>query len=905
MKLRSLFSLALLAAAPALFAGETGSISGRVADANGGPLPGVLVKVSGPQLPAGRTASTSASGAYNFQRLLPGAYTVEAELTGIGKASKQVTVQVDNDYQIDLALTGGAMTTVEVVAAAVDTKSTEVNFNYGAEEIKNLPLARSYSGLLQLVPGAADPDGVGVSFSGGSRQDNKYLVDGVNITNPAYGTLIVETNELDIADFNVKKGAITAEFGRTFGGIVNAVTRSGTNDFRGAIRFEALPDAFIAENKNSSAAQTIDRYTAAGNLGFPVLKDFLFGYVSARYFSSTKSGQSSAYGTQPDTKVRNQDYFGKVTGNFGQSLLLNASIRALPTKSENTFDSLNDAATAGYDTDVTNYVSNVTASWFVSANSFIEAKYVHLTESDTIDAQHKLADRPQTIDPANLGAYGAFADSVNRGGGNAGVYSFANFGDDFKRDEFKLTASQFLDIGPTQHQIKIGGGVENDTYELVRSTNGWGTLVRNITCPAVACGTSTAGQIRARYYTLQPVQTGKARTFSIFLQDQISWNRFTATIGFLANRDDFAQVGLDGTRYNFMDFMFDEQFQPRLGVVWNAELLKGDKIYANFGRYYGLDQKSTSRSFAPFRIREDEAYFNPTTGVYRGQNVRGSSAGKVVPDGLRSPFIDEYILGYGAPVSRYLTVEAYYQYRTTKDIFEDVPIDPVNYFGSFMAANLPGARRRYRAITLDVNKRLSDRWSANLNYTYSELTGNFDLDYTSVAVFNTSSIIEDGPGINSAEPNRYGTLSQDRPHILKLFASYDLPFGVTLGGYYRFQSGAAWEARGRDSNGSFYRYLEPAGSRRLPGWSNVDLLAAYNFRFGGAMGLRVEARVQNVFDTQTGLTVSKNQYNDPYVNGNPASTLGPQGTTQPLAAFGTYTSFAQPRRLTLTGVLEF
>src|SRR6185369_7791015 len=97
-----------------------------------------------------------------------GKYTVEAELSGLGKASRAVEVLVDNDSQVDLSLKGGAESNVEVTAAAVDVKSTEVNFNYKKEEINNLPLQRTYSGLVQLVPGVADPDASGLDAGAGT-----------------------------------------------------------------------------------------------------------------------------------------------------------------------------------------------------------------------------------------------------------------------------------------------------------------------------------------------------------------------------------------------------------------------------------------------------------------------------------------------------------------------------------------------------------------------------------------------------------------------------------------------------------------------------------------------------------------------------------------------------------------
>ena len=138
---RALLSLVLLVACTAAFAGETGSISGTVRDGTGASVPGATVKVSGPQMPAGYTIVSRGNGAYAFPKLLPGAYTVEAELTGLGKAAKKVNVSVDTDYQIELVLvqTAAAEVTVTAVNAEVDKKSTEVNSNFVAAEIRSAP----------------------------------------------------------------------------------------------------------------------------------------------------------------------------------------------------------------------------------------------------------------------------------------------------------------------------------------------------------------------------------------------------------------------------------------------------------------------------------------------------------------------------------------------------------------------------------------------------------------------------------------------------------------------------------------------------------------------------------------------------------------------------------------------
>ncbi len=110
-------------------------------------------------------------------------------------------------------------------------------------------------------------------------------------------------------------------------------------------------------------------------------------------------------------------------------------------------------------------------------------------------------------------------------------------------------------------------------------------------------------------------------------------------------------------------------------------------------------------------------------------------------------------------------------------------------------------------------------------------------------------------------------MSQDRPVIFKLMGTYDLPLGFTLGGFLRVQSGTPWEARGATPSTSDGRYLEPAGSHRLPTWTNFDLLAAYTFKPSGKLGVRLEARVSNLFNTQTVLAVNHTKYLDAYVDG--------------------------------------
>ena len=236
--------VALVVAVPALAWGaDTGTISGTVFDQDGQPVSGAVVKASGPNLPAGRTVVTGANGTFRFEYLLAGEYDVAIESGAVGSAPRRAVVAVGKDTQVDFVTGLGVNEQVTVTAATpvVDVKSTEVSFNFKADALGFLPLERTYRGMFQLIPGVAENRSPVGQAAGGTRQDNTYLIDGANITNPSYGYLTTEVNQLDIAEVNVKRAAVSAEFGRTGGVVTNAVSRGGSNQFAGIARFDWLP----------------------------------------------------------------------------------------------------------------------------------------------------------------------------------------------------------------------------------------------------------------------------------------------------------------------------------------------------------------------------------------------------------------------------------------------------------------------------------------------------------------------------------------------------------------------------------------------------------------------------------------------------------------------------------------
>src|SRR4029453_18621535 len=202
-------------------------------------------------------------------------------------------VGVGKDTQVDLVVGLEIKEELTVVAATsvVDTRAGEVSFNFTSETLDTLPLERSYRGMFQVIPGVSENRSRVGPAAGGTRQDNTYLIDGANITNAGFGYLGTEVNELDIAEVNLKRAGISAEFGRASGSVTNAVSRSGSNRFSGIGRIDwlsenlvseyTLPDDLLAAGLKPGAFRdallTTENGPAIG-LGGPILRDRLFFY---------------------------------------------------------------------------------------------------------------------------------------------------------------------------------------------------------------------------------------------------------------------------------------------------------------------------------------------------------------------------------------------------------------------------------------------------------------------------------------------------------------------------------------------------------------------------------------------------------------------------------------------------
>ena len=301
----------------------TGTIIGTVTDQSGGVLPGVTVTVRHQETGLSKEAVTDENGGYTVSYLPIGRYDVTFTLTGFKTFSaKAIELHVNDRIRVDGSLAVGALSeVVEVVSATTMIQTTTAVQNLmGATQVEELPLNnRNFVQLATLVPGVNSslPDEVGIglastvslSMAGNRRNSINWLVDGASNVDTGSNITLLSTPTLDsIEEFKIITSGYNAEWPRSGGGIVNVVTKSGTNTFRGSGYEYYRDDAFNSNSffrKQSSDPLTRDNpvpldYNNFGyTLGGPALKDKVFFFWSQEWRKISKPSDASALVPDP------------------------------------------------------------------------------------------------------------------------------------------------------------------------------------------------------------------------------------------------------------------------------------------------------------------------------------------------------------------------------------------------------------------------------------------------------------------------------------------------------------------------------------------------------------------------------------------------------------------------------
>lgn len=312
-----IFGALLLGRSPARAQAVFGSIQGSVLDRSGAVVP--HARISARNVSTGVVVSTESNnaGLYFLGELRPGTYDLEAESAGFQRfVQRGIALRVEDRLRVDVTLTVGQVSSAVEVTADAPLLQTENNtLGRVVEEaaIKQLPLrGRNAFELVLLTPGAQQrSDDEQPRLSGGRARTGEFVLDGGSITTPRRGQIFTQPNLDAVQEFKVQTNGLSAEFGRTVGGVVNATLKSGTNRFNG--------DLFEFHRNNSINARN---FFAAGNpkliqnqfgamIGGPIVKDRLFFFGD---FESLRQAQESLFNlTLPTAQMKNGD-FSQVLG---------------------------------------------------------------------------------------------------------------------------------------------------------------------------------------------------------------------------------------------------------------------------------------------------------------------------------------------------------------------------------------------------------------------------------------------------------------------------------------------------------------------------------------------------------------------------------------------------------------
>lgn len=298
---RTTLVLGSLVASVALGQGSA-VLTGTVSDgATGKPVADVVITTTSPELQGEQLVVTDASGVYRIPQLPPGTYTVHLEKESFHPYTRRdIQLRTDRTIRLNIQLQPEALTAEEEVvivgrAPTIDTGSSSSGVNVNQDFIRNIPIvptgvkrsgARSFETLAEAAP-TVNADAYGFSVAGTSSPENQFLIDGLSVNDPSYGTLGTALSVEFVQDCNVITGGYMPEFGRATGGVMNCATKSGSNEFHGSIFGNWSPGALAGNspdviNVNSSIRTRSQAWNVGdfgAEIGGPILKDKLWFFA--------------------------------------------------------------------------------------------------------------------------------------------------------------------------------------------------------------------------------------------------------------------------------------------------------------------------------------------------------------------------------------------------------------------------------------------------------------------------------------------------------------------------------------------------------------------------------------------------------------------------------------------------
>lgn len=935
----------------------TSTILGRVINEGQG-LPGVTVTAKSPALQGVRTAVTSTNGDFVFPNLAPGRYTVSFTMSGFQTVTREINAAASQQAAINVEMSLSAVAAEAVVVGTSETisQTTTAATTYTAELTKKLPITRTLLSAVLLAPGVnSNGPGGNLTISGAQSFDNNMMVNGVNIQDNIRGTANNLFIEDAIAETTTSTSAISAEYGRFTGGVVNAITKSGGNTFSGSVRATLENDKWTAKTPLTEVDQN-DKVTPIweGTLGGPILKDKVWFFLAGRYRNFESTSQTFTTNIPYDSGNIEQRWEAKGTFTPFQNHTLTGSYMNIQQAQVNrVFRKAYDLGSV-FTPHLPQTLFAANYNGVLTDKLFVEAQYSkrEFTFKDYGATTKDLYDGTAMID-YSVSGYAAYNSPTFCG---ICSYEYRNNENYFVKGTYFLSTEK---LG--SHNIVFG---YDDFTGMLKSNNFQSGSNYTVYTPGVIIDAnknvypiidSTSELVY--WPILQQAEMTDLNTRSVFVND--TWrlnNNLSFNIGVRYDKN----KGIDSRGFVGSD---DDAFSPRLGVTWDV---KGDgslRIGANYARYVGGIQENyvgASSSAGSPAIYDyyyegpeintgNSEYGSPTNPLttkqalehfFRWWGITGTNQfptqGKTdpdyvsvpgvntsIPESLKSTYTDEFAVSLSGTLGTRGTYRVDGVYRefgdfiaSRTDLTTGQVEDSLGYvYDMTWVVNNDMLERKYVAGTLQANYRLLDSLNVGGNYTWSHTYGNVTGETSG------SGPVRSGIGAypeyweeSWAYPS--GNLGQDQRHRLRVYATYDLPLPKVLGALsvspmWMYDSGLPYGAAGSVAS---YPYVTNPGYASRPtsvsynytamdafrtdNISRLDLALNYSY-FIGPVEIFAQPQVTNILNedgvTAPDITIETvlTRKND-YVGFNPFTTTPVLGARKTGANWGYGPNFGKP-----------
>ncbi|HEX6575682.1 MAG TPA: carboxypeptidase regulatory-like domain-containing protein [Gemmatimonadaceae bacterium] len=559
----------------------TGDLAGVVVSETGKPVPETTLQISKNDGSAPQSATTDASGMFRLRGLEPGFYRINARRIGFREAQLQslrIVAGQTTEVRVLLAASPTQLSTVEVrvTATSIDATTTEIARHLDVAEVSLVPMARDANSLVGLVPGAAK----GFVWGGASDATNNYKLDGVSVNHPGTGGDFLSPSIDWIDALEVRGLGAGAEYGDFQGGIINAITKTGTNDLRGSVRANYISPGLTASNiqPNEEGAEQNMRREISAEMSGPLVHDRLFYFIGGLIVDHNVAVPDLTTAALDDTRPVEQEFrdrrgIAKLT--FRPSL-------------NDRFDALFSRTQGSADRAELNGLDDPASAINVSApTNFYELAWSRTMTTSSLDAR--------------VGGFNARESRLGYEGDNVpGVRIFTRGRQpQFQNAPFNtrveprsiggnITWRKQHTLGQGENRIAIGAEYNRGYWKAQRTRNGGLTWL-----PYLSPATGTVDPLNApSWFDVASEWGGETHLNSdvenlgVFVQDYLTpvpnltiipGVRFGRWSGWLTPHDSADQRFLAAR---------DNAIEPRIGVVWDVSKRNDLVVKAHWGQFH-------------------------------------------------------------------------------------------------------------------------------------------------------------------------------------------------------------------------------------------------------------------------------------------------------------------------------